>query len=49
MFESRNKPIGFAQRTSKNLKFVNDAFELGGDVHVVDSCGEFASWNRHYP
>ena len=35
MFETRDKPIGFAKRTSKNLKCVNDAFELGGDVHVV--------------
>ena len=35
MFETRNNPIGFAQRTSKNLKYVNQAFERGGDVHVV--------------
>ena len=35
MFESRNNPLGFAQRTSKNLKYVNQAFEQGGDVHLV--------------
>ena len=34
-FESRNKPIGFAQRTRKNLEYVTAARDRGEDVHVV--------------
>lgn len=34
-FETRNKPVGFAQRTRKNLEFISDAFDHGQDVHVV--------------
>ena len=34
-FESRNKPIGFAQRTRKNLEYVTAARDRGQDVHVV--------------
>jgi len=34
-FESRNRPIGFAQRTRKNLEYVTDARDRDEDVHVV--------------
>ncbi len=35
MFVSRNDALGFAQRTRKNLAYVNLVAEGGGDVHVV--------------
>ena len=35
MFVSRNDALGFAQRTRKNLAYMNLAFDDGRDVHVV--------------
>ena len=36
MTEDRNNPLGFAQRTQKNLEFIKHAYEYHkGDVHVV--------------
>ena len=34
-FETRNKPIGFAQRTRKNLEYIRHARSRNEDVHVV--------------
>ncbi len=34
-FETRNKPIGFAQRTRKNLEYVSNARSRNEDVHIV--------------
>ena len=34
-FETRNKPIGFAQRIRKNLEYVRHARSRNEDVHVV--------------
>ena len=35
VFETRNKPIGFAQRTRKNLEYVRHARSHNEDVHLV--------------
>ena len=35
MFVTRNEAIGFALRTRENLRYVKDAFDRGGEVHVV--------------
>ena len=34
-FASRNETIGFAERTRKNLLFIEHAFRQGEDVHVI--------------
>ena len=34
-FKTRNEPLGFAQRTSKNLEYIRQAFDRNEDVHVV--------------
>ena len=34
-YASRNDTIGFAQRTRKNLEYIEAAFAEGADVHVV--------------
>jgi hypothetical protein len=35
MLPSRNEVLGFAQRTRKNLEFIEDAYDGKSDVHVV--------------
>jgi hypothetical protein len=32
---SRNDSLGFAERTRKNLKYIEESFKTGADVHVI--------------
>jgi len=34
-FASRSLPLGFANRTRKNLEFIEEAYKEDKDVHVV--------------
>lgn len=35
LFASRNHALGFAERTRKNLQYIENASSAGADVHVV--------------